>query len=59
MIGFTEILLILIIVLIVFGAGKFPKIMENFATGINAFKKTIKQTDAKTTSNKKTKKTKK
>ncbi len=26
-----------------FGASKFPKIMQNFAEGINVFKKTIKE----------------
>lgn len=49
MIGFQELLLILIIVLIVFGAGRFPKIMQNFAEGINVFKKTIKEEKAKPT----------
>jgi sec-independent protein translocase protein TatA len=41
MIGWTEVLVILIVVLIVFGAGRFPSIMENFARGLKAFKKTM------------------
>lgn len=59
MIGTTEIILILIIVVLIFGAGKFPKIMENFAEGINVFKKTIKEDKNKKTksSPKKKKKT--
>lgn len=56
MIGFTEILLILIIILIIFGAGKFPKIMENFAEGIKIFKKTMNEKDSKNSSNEKKKK---
>lgn len=57
MIGFQELLLILIIVLIIFGAGRFPKIMQNFAEGINVFKKTIKEEKAKSTKKPSSKKT--
>ena len=39
--GWSEILVILLIVLIIFGAGRFPSIMENFAKGIKSFKKTM------------------
>ena len=59
MLGWTEILLILLIVLIVFGAGKFPKIMQNFAEGINIFKKTMKEEENKTKKSSTSKTTKK
>ena len=66
MIGFSELLIILLIVILIFGASKFPKIMQNFAEGLNVFKKTIKEdkkknnkdTKKKTTSSKKKKTTK-
>ncbi|MGN0929532.1 MAG: twin-arginine translocase TatA/TatE family subunit [Alphaproteobacteria bacterium] len=57
MIGMTELILILIIVILIFGAGKFPKIMENFAEGINVFKKTIKEDKNKNNKDLKKKKT--
>jgi sec-independent protein translocase protein TatA len=59
MIGWSEILLILVIVLIVFGAGRFPSIMENLAKGLKSFKKTMKEEDeprAKNTAKRKPKK---
>ena len=40
-IGTVEILIILFIVLIVFGAGKLPKIGEGLGKGIRGFKKEI------------------
>lgn len=40
--GWTEILLILILVLILFGHNKIPGIMRNLANGINVFKREIK-----------------
>jgi sec-independent protein translocase protein TatA len=44
-IGIWQILLILFIVLILFGAGKVPRLMEDFGKGVNAFKKGLKQVD--------------
>jgi sec-independent protein translocase protein TatA len=42
MIGFTEIALIVIVILIVFGAGKLPSVMGDLAKGVNAFKRGLK-----------------
>ncbi|MDR1476629.1 MAG: twin-arginine translocase TatA/TatE family subunit [Rickettsiales bacterium] len=47
MIGWSETLLILLIVLIVFGAGRFPGMMENLAKGLKAFKKTMGEEESK------------
>ena len=40
--GHWEIILILVIVLIVFGAGKLPKVAGELANGIKSFKKGLK-----------------
>ena len=40
--GHWEIILILVIVLIVFGAGKLPKVASELAKGIKSFKKSLK-----------------
>ncbi len=37
-IGIWQILLILVVVLIVFGAGKLPRVMGDFGKGIRSFK---------------------
>lgn len=42
-IGSSELLLIILLVLVLFGANRFPRIMENFANGIKSFKKTMKK----------------
>lgn len=47
--GTSEIILLLILILILFGSNRFPKIMENFAEGLKTFKKSL-------TDNKKVKK---
>lgn len=44
-IGVWQILLILVIVLILFGAGKLPKVMGDFAKGIRNFKAGLKDED--------------
>lgn len=43
--GTTELLLILIIVVIVFGAGKLPEVGAGIAKGIKNFKKHLKDED--------------
>ena len=45
--GHWEILLILVIVLIVFGAGKLPKVASELAKGIKSFKKGMSEEDKK------------
>lgn len=36
--GATELLIILLIVLVLFGAGKLPRVMADFGKGIKSFK---------------------
>ena len=45
-IGIWQLLLILAIILVLFGAGKIPKLMGDFAKGIKIFKKEIKSPDS-------------
>lgn len=42
MIGFGEIALILLVVLIVFGAGKLPHVMGDLGKGLKSFKEGMK-----------------
>ena len=44
--GFTEMILILFIVLIVFGAGKLPQMGEGIGKAIKGFKKSTQEADA-------------
>ncbi len=44
-IGFFQILLIVLVVLIIFGAGRLPRVMGDLGKGINAFKKGLKEED--------------
>ena len=41
--GHWEIILILVIILILFGAGKLPKVAGDIAKGIKAFKEGMKE----------------
>lgn len=43
--GPLQILLIIVLVLLIFGAGKVPSIMENVAKGIKGFKSGLKDED--------------
>jgi sec-independent protein translocase protein TatA len=43
--GFGELLVILVIVLIIFGAGKLPEIGEGLGRGIRNFRKQVKAPD--------------
>ena len=43
--GVPELLIILVIILVIFGAGKLPKIGEGLGKGISNFKKSIKEKD--------------
>lgn len=38
-----QILVIIVLVMVLFGAGRIPSIMENIAKGINSFKKGLKE----------------
>jgi sec-independent protein translocase protein TatA len=41
-IGFTEILIIVLVIVIFFGAKKIPEIAQGFGKGIKEFKKAVK-----------------
>lgn len=41
--GLPEILVILVIVLIIFGAGKLPRVMGDLAKGVRAFRSGLKE----------------
>ena len=40
--GFKELLLIILIILIVFGAGKLPSVMKDIGKGLKSFRKGYK-----------------
>ena len=44
--GITELVLILVIVLIIFGAGKIPQLGEGLGKAIKGFKKSVHDVDA-------------
>ena len=48
-IGIWQVVLILVIVLIIFGAGKLPKVMGDVASGVKNFKQGMKEDDVETT----------
>lgn len=52
-IGLPELLVILLIVLLVFGAGKIPQIAKSLGEGIREFKKNVSGTDDKDKAEKK------
>jgi sec-independent protein translocase protein TatA len=40
--GFTELMIILVIILIIFGAGKLPELGDGIGRGIKNFRKAVK-----------------
>jgi sec-independent protein translocase protein TatA len=44
--GFGELVMIFLIVLLVFGAGKIPKIAKDLGSGIREFKKSLSGDDS-------------
>ncbi len=40
--GVMQIIVVVILVMVLFGAGRIPSIMENLAKGVNSFKKGLK-----------------
>ncbi len=54
--GVTELVLILIIVFVIFGAGKLPNVMKDVGKSIKNLKDGIKENDLKENISKKTKK---
>jgi sec-independent protein translocase protein TatA len=51
--GMGELLIILVIVLLIFGAGKIPQIAKSLGEGIKEFKKSVSGTDDKEKTEKK------
>ena len=47
--GPLQILLIVVVILLLFGAGKIPRLMGDVAKGVNAFKKGLKEDDQSST----------
>lgn len=43
--GATELIIILVLVLVLFGAGKIPQVMEDLGKGMNSFKKAVKEAE--------------
>ena len=41
--GPLQILIVILLILVLFGAGRIPGIMENLGKGINSFKKGLKE----------------
>ena len=54
--GHWDIILILVIVLIVFGAGKLPKVASDLGKGIKSFKESLNNSEKKNTNYKNKKK---
>ena len=44
--GALQIIVIILLVMVLFGTGRIPMIMENVAKGIKSFKKGLKEEDA-------------
>lgn len=51
--GVLQIVVVILLVMVLFGAGRIPTIMENLAKGINSFKKGLKDEDTASDSTKK------
>ena len=47
--GFPELLIILVIILVIFGAGKLPQVGEALGKGLNKFRNAVDEKEAPTT----------
>ena len=45
-IGIWQILIVVVLVFLLFGAGRLPRVMEDIAKGIKSFKKGMSEDDA-------------
>lgn len=45
--GPLQIILVILLILLIFGAGRVPGIMENLAKGVQSFKKGLKEEDTR------------
>lgn len=43
--GYMQIIVVILLVMLIFGAGRIPNIMENVAKGMKSFKKGLKDED--------------
>lgn len=43
--SFWHIVIVVLVVLVLFGTGRLPRLMEDLGKGINSFKKGLKDTD--------------
>ena len=50
--GIWQIVIVVLLILVVFGAARVPLIAENLAKGIKSFKKGLKDDDAKSVTDK-------
>jgi len=55
-VGPFQLLLIVLVILIVFGAGKLPKVMGDLGKGIRSFKKGLNEEESKALKNEEDKK---
>lgn len=51
-ISFWQILIIAIVIILLFGAGKIPRLMGDLASGIKSFKKGLNEDETETTESK-------
>lgn len=51
-IGIWQVLIVVVLVFLLFGAGRLPRVMEDIAKGIKSFKKGISEDDTKSLDNK-------
>lgn len=52
-IGIWQILIVVVLVFLLFGAGRLPRVMEDIAKGIKSFKKGLNEEDTKSIDDKK------
>jgi sec-independent protein translocase protein TatA len=44
--SFWHILIVILVIVLLFGAGKIPRLAKDLGAGVNAFKKGLRETDA-------------
>jgi sec-independent protein translocase protein TatA len=49
-IGIWQVLIVVVLVFLLFGAGRLPRVMEDIAKGIKSFKKGLNEDDNKSSS---------
>jgi sec-independent protein translocase protein TatA len=51
-ISFWHIVIVVLVILVLFGTGRLPRLMEDLGKGINSFKKGLKEDEAKSVEDK-------